>query len=75
MQGEGERSFLVLKGVFGSGRHEALGRGLLEGRSGQPGDLPEMTIYCPDEAVAAMVCREFLRLGLTGPLDVRVPHG
>jgi hypothetical protein len=67
------RSFLVLKGVFGSGRHEALGRGLLKARS-LAGQFPETTIFCPDEAVAAMVSREFLRLGLSGPLDVKVAH-
>ncbi|MEN8006943.1 MAG: hypothetical protein ABFS42_08000 [Candidatus Krumholzibacteriota bacterium] len=65
-------TFLVLKGVFGSGRHEALARGLLKCGAGG-GEVPELTIYCPDQAVAAMVCRDFLRLGLTGPLDVRVP--
>jgi len=65
-------TFLVLKGVFGSGRHEALARGLLKTAS-RIGDIPELTIYCPDQAVAAMVSREFLRLGLAGPLDVRVP--
>ncbi|MCK9994935.1 MAG: hypothetical protein KAH56_01505 [Candidatus Krumholzibacteria bacterium] len=72
-QGVDSASLLVLKGVFGSGRHEALGRGLL--KAGQAaGNIPEITVYCPDEAVAAMVCREFLRLGLSGPLDVRVSH-
>ena len=70
-QGDESCSFLVLKGVFGSGRHEALGRGLLKAGLAT-GDLPEITIFCPDEAVAAMVCREFLRLGLTSPLDIRV---
>ncbi len=73
VRGGDDSSLLVLKGVFGSGRHEALGRGLWQAGLAM-GDLPEMTIYCPDEAVAAMVCREFLRLGLTGPVDVRVPH-
>jgi len=71
VQVEDGAALLVLKGVFGSGRHEALGRGLLKAGL-EAGDIPEITIYCPDEAVAAMVCREFLRLGLTGPLDVRV---
>jgi len=71
VQGGQDSSLLVLKGVFGSGRHEALGRGLL--KAGQEaGYLPEITIFCPDEAVAAMVCREFLRLGLSNPLDVRI---
>jgi hypothetical protein len=69
--GETDQSFLVLKGVFGSGRHEALVRGLLKARV-KSQEMPEITVFCPDEAVAAMVCREFLRLGLTGPLDVRV---
>jgi hypothetical protein len=67
------RSFLVLKGICGSGRHEALGRGLLKAAL-LSGEFPEITIFCPDEAVAAMVCREFLRLGLSCPLDVRVSH-
>ncbi len=74
VRGKGEGSFLVLRGVCGSGRHEALGRGLLQAGQGS-GEVPELTIYCPDEAVAAMACREFLRLGLSGPLDVRVPSG
>ena len=72
-QGDEKGSSLVLKGVFGSGRHEALGRGLLKAGLAA-GVIPEITIFCPDEAVAAMVSREFLRLGLSGPLDVRVSH-
>ncbi len=70
-QGEDSASLLVLKGVFGSGRHEALGRGLLKAGLAA-GNIPEITVFCPDEAVAAMVCREFVRLGLSGPLDIRV---
>ena len=35
---------------------KALGRGLRQAML-SVGELPEMTIYCPDEAVAAMVCR------------------
>jgi hypothetical protein len=72
-QGDRESFFLVLKGVFGSGRHEALGRGLMKAGLAT-GDIPEITIFCPDEAVAAMVSREFLRLGLPSPLDIRVSH-
>jgi hypothetical protein len=65
-------AFLVLKGVFGSGRHEALCRGLMQaGRI--RGEFPELTLYCPDQAVAAMVSREFTRQGFVGPLDVRIP--
>jgi len=71
VQGQDGSSLLVLKGIFGSGRHEALGRGFLKAGLAA-GDIPEITIFCPDEAVAAMVCREFLRLGLAGPLDIRV---
>jgi len=71
--GDESRSFLVLKGVCGSGRHEVLGRGLLKAAL-VTGEIPEITIFCPDEAIAAMVCRDFLRLGLSGPLDVRVSH-
>ena len=68
----GGSTFLVLKGVFGSGRHEALGRGLLKSAA-DSGGIPELTVYCPDQAVAAMVSREFLRLGLSSPLDLRIP--
>jgi hypothetical protein len=68
----GDPSFLVLKGMLGTGRHEALARGLLRtlNRAVDPGDV---TIFCPDEAVAAMAAREFLRHGYPGPLDLRVP--
>ncbi len=68
----GDPAFLVLKGVLGSGRHEALVRGLLRTlhQAEDPGDL---TIVCPDEAVAAMIAREFLQRGYVRSLDIRVP--
>jgi len=70
--GPGDPAFLVLKGMLGSGRHEALVRGLL--RTRHEGDDPgEVTIFCPDQATGAMVTREFLQCGYAGPLDVRVP--
>lgn len=71
-RGPGDPAFLVLRGMLGSGRHEALARGLVRtlNQADDPGDV---TIYCPDHAVAAMVTREFLLRGYRRPLDVRVP--
>jgi len=68
----GDPAFLMLKGMLGTGRHEALVRGLLRTlhQADDPGDV---TIFCPDEAVAAMVAREFLQRGYARPLDIRVP--
>lgn len=74
VRGNQGAGFLVLKGVFGSGRHEALGRGLMQACRDR-GEFLELTVYCPDQAVAAMISREFLRLGMSGPFDVRVPSG
>jgi hypothetical protein len=71
-RGPGDPAFLVLKGMLGSGRHEALVRGLVRTLN-QADDPGEVTIYCPDDAVAAMVVREFVLRGYTRPLDVRVP--
>lgn len=68
-----EERFLVLRGTLGSGRHEALVRGLAQAR--RQGDDPgEVTFWCPDPATAAFLARESLRLGLAGPLDIRVPE-
>ena len=67
-------AFLVLKGILGSGRHEALCRGLMRGGRHR-GEIPELTVFCPDQSVAAMVSREFTRQGFTGPLDLRIPPG
>jgi hypothetical protein len=69
----GDPAFLVLKGMLGTGRHEALVRGLLRtmNQAADPGDV---TLFCPDEAVAAMVAREFVQHGYLGPVDIRVPN-
>ncbi len=71
-RGPGDPAFLMLKGMLGTGRHEALVRGLLRTlhQADDPGDV---TIFCPDEAVAAMVSREFLLHGYARPVDIRVP--
>ncbi len=67
-----EQRFLVLRGTLGSGRHEALVRGLEVAQ--REGDDPgELTIYCPDPGTAAFIARECLQRGFRGPLDVRVP--
>ena len=63
---------LVLRGLAGSGRHQALIRGLLRGLD-LATDPGEITIYCPDETVAAAVARDFLRAGWQDDLDLRVP--
>lgn len=68
--GPGEPAFLVLKGMLGTGRHEALVRGLIRTLH-QSADPGEVTVYCPDEAVAAMVSREFTRHGYGRPIDIR----
>lgn len=68
-----EQRFLVLRGTLGSGRHDALVRGLVQSRrlADDPG---EITFWCPDPATAAFLARECLRVGLVGPLDIRVPE-
>ncbi|MFH2053205.1 MAG: hypothetical protein ABIK96_12115 [bacterium] len=71
---EAQPGQLVLRGVAGTGRHEALIRGLLAG-AGQSSAPAEVRIYCPDSGVAAWVTEEFLRLGGPGPLDLVVPDG
>lgn len=67
-----EQRFLVLRGTLGSGRHEALVRGLARAHR-EGADPGELTIYCPDPATAAFLARECLARGLPGPLDIRVP--
>jgi hypothetical protein len=68
-----EQHFLVLRGTLGTGRHDALVRGLAQAR--QAADDPgEVTFWCPDPATAAFIARECLRHGLPGPLDIRVPE-
>lgn len=63
------RGTLILRGAVGTGRHEALGRGLA--RAGNRG---EITIYCPDDEAAANL------LEAAGPrlaahlLDIRIPR-
>ena len=69
----GDPAFLVLRGVLGTGRHEALVRGLLRTLH-QAADPGEVTIFCPDGAVAAMIAREFVQRGYTRALDIRVPN-
>jgi len=69
-QGPNEPAFLVLKGMLGTGRHEALVRGLIRTLH-QADDPGEVTVYCPDEAVAAMIAREFTRHGYGRPVDIR----
>jgi hypothetical protein len=68
-----DQRFLVLRGTLGSGRHDALVRGLAQARrlGNDPG---ETTFWCPDPATAAFIARECLRAGLPGPLDIRVPE-
>jgi hypothetical protein len=67
-------SLLVLRGLVGSGRHEAvIGALAKHRRSGI--DPCEITVFCPDSAVAAGFAREAHRLGLGGPLDIRIPTG
>ncbi len=70
--GPGDPTFLVLKGMLGTGRHEALVRGLLRTLH-QAADPGEVTIFCPDDAVAAMIAREFLQHGYTRPINISVP--
>ncbi|MBU8870542.1 MAG: hypothetical protein KOO60_06730 [Gemmatimonadales bacterium] len=67
-------SFLVLKGLAGSGRQGALLRALLSHRTSGL-DPCEVTVYCPDTATAAGFVREARKLGLPGPLDIRIPQG
>jgi hypothetical protein len=67
-----DQHFLVLRGTLGSGRHEALVRGL-ELAHREAADPGELTIYCPDPGTAAFISRECLQRGFRGPLDVRVP--
>jgi hypothetical protein len=58
----GDPGLLVLAGLAGTGRHQALTRGLQRARN-QAGFSGEITIYCPDNASAA----HFLQQGaLTG---------
>lgn len=71
---EAQPGQLVLRGVAGTGRHEALIRGLLAGAE-QSSSPFEVRIFCPDSGVAAWVTGEFLRLGGTDPLDLVVPEG
>jgi hypothetical protein len=61
-----------LRGTLGSGRHEALVRGLARAQR-EGADPGELTVYCPDPATAAFLARECLARGLPGPLDIRVP--
>lgn len=70
---DADARFLVLRGTLGSGRHDALVRGLAQARrlADDPG---EVTFWCPDPATAAFIARECLRAGLAGPLDIRVPE-
>lgn len=68
-----EQRFLVLRGPLGTGRHDALVRGLARARQ-QAADPGEITIWCPDPATAAFIARECLTRGLPGPLDLRVPQ-
>ncbi len=70
----GDPALLVLKGMLGTGRHEVVVRGLLRTLN-QAADPGEIVIYCPDQAVAAMMSREFLQRGYCRPLDIRVPAG
>ncbi|MFT7698851.1 MAG: hypothetical protein ACI8S7_000667, partial [Candidatus Krumholzibacteriia bacterium] len=65
-----EPAFLVLKGMLGTGRHEALVRGLIRTLH-QATDPGGVTVFCPDEAVAAMIAREFTRHGYGRPVDIR----
>lgn len=67
-------SQLVLRGLAGSGRHEALIGALAKHRESGL-DPQEITIFCPDTAVAAGFAREAHRLRLRGPLDLRIPDG
>lgn len=67
---DGQPGSLILRGAMGSGRHEALGRGLA-------GFLicGEVTVFCPDDEAAAVL------LDAVGPSvaaflnDIRIPPG
>lgn len=67
---EDEPGLLVLRGLAGSGRHEALLEALADSRL-RGVDLPEVTFYCPDSATAAGIARQARRCGLRGALDLR----
>lgn len=69
---EDEPGLLVLRGLAGSGRHEALLEALADSRL-RGVDLPEIIFYCPDSATAAGVARQARRCGLRGSLDLRLP--
>lgn len=68
----GDPALVVLRGMLGTGRHEALVRGLLRTLH-QADDPGPVVIHCPDTAVAAMVSREFLVRGYRRALDLRIP--
>ncbi len=68
--GEGDTSFLVLRGTAGSGRCEAVLTGL--DRAGRlAADPRRPVVYCPDTASAARWRRRALGLGMD--LDLRLP--
>ena len=65
-----EPTFLVLTGLAGSGRMDAVVTGLKRAadRADDPGDV---TVFCPDPGAGAAIARRALREGLV--LDLRLP--
>jgi hypothetical protein len=63
--------FLVLKGMVGTGRHEALARGLGQAFAMTP-DPADIIFYCPDTCAATSLVQAIAVYGLEGRLDVRI---
>ncbi len=64
---------VVLKGAAGTGRHEALVRGVVA--AGRQVDVPlELRVFCPDAAVAAQLSLEFQRLGPQVEYSLEIPE-
>ena len=75
LAGEGDPgSILVLRGIVGTGRHEALARGIARALADRA-EPPRLTIHCPDDAVGCQVAREFLAQGITASYDLVVGTG
>ncbi len=70
----GEPGQFVLRGTAGSGRHEALVRGLTQACQQLP-LIPGIKIYCPDTAIAAHLSEQFLRWGQGLDFALEIPDG
>ncbi len=71
--GTDQPGLIVLTGASGTGRHEALVRGMIEAADGT-GNSSEVRVFCPDAAVAAQVSLEFLHLGSDVAYALEIPE-